>query len=109
MSGFIPVPFVCVFVDSSTLSDHKICENSKLHLFVKKAVAHARSVAQKEDALWPELTKFLGKHFSEADAEVVLDIFKEVRCKVCYKGLPNDYPCRIAFSCENGLDTAKFE
>ncbi|CAB3980471.1 ubiquitin 4A [Paramuricea clavata] len=61
--------------DSSSLSDNKICENSKIHVFVKKTTS--QNTTQQTDALWMELKKFLCKHFSEADAEVVLNNFKE--------------------------------
>jgi hypothetical protein len=45
----------------------------------------SHSIPQQTDALWMELRKFLGKHFSEADAEVVLKNFKEV----CIRPLPS--------------------
>ena len=61
--------------DSSTLSEHKICDNSKLHLFNKRKTS--QSTPQQQDALWRELRKFLNRHFSEADTEVVLNNFKE--------------------------------
>jgi hemerythrin len=76
MPRFFDVTFS--FLDSSSLSDNKICENSKIHLFVKKTTS--QNTTQQTDALWTELKKFLCKHFSEADAEVVLNNFKEVSC-----------------------------
>jgi hypothetical protein len=61
------------------LSDYKIGDNSKLNLFIKKRTA--QSTPQQKDALWMELRKFLNRHFSEADTEVVLNNFKEVCSK----------------------------
>ena len=68
--------FLISFLDTSSLNDYMIINNSKLHLFIKKAAS--QSTTCNKEMLWTELRTFLNKHFSETDVELVLKHFKEV-------------------------------
>lgn len=63
--------------DSQCLGDYNIVDGTKLHLVVRKADAGDEVLLTNENAhLWKEMELFLGNHFTQSDAQKVLDQFR---------------------------------